>query len=270
MIKLSKEQYNLPRALIQTLPINHFFALTVLEGKADGEVFADSQTSPAAFYIKHPYGMSLLFGEALSPSFKSSLNDYLTDLRSDREKEEWLQVYPTDWIEKLPSLTHGKNEHEESHERVNFRFDPVIYKANRGNEQLLPGRATISKTSKGDYTAVAGSVTPNFFWRNADDFWENGIGYSVMIDGTPVCTAFSAFVHPPCIELGIETDPEYRGQGLAYAACCALIDYCLTNGYEPVWACRAGNAASMKLARKLGFVETLRLPYFHLRGPSLT
>lgn len=270
MIKLRKEQYTLPLVLIQTLPINHLFALSVLEGKTDGEVFADSQTYPTAYYIKHPYGMSLLFGERLNSDFTSTLNDYLSDLNHDRKQEEWLQVYPTDWIGTLPALTQGKDQREENHERVNFKFDPGIYMANQGKDSLLPDQASISRTSIDDFSAVAGSVAPCYFWRNADDFWENGIGYSIMVDGTPVCTAFSAFVHPPCIELGIETNPRYRGKGFAYAACCALIDNCLSNGYEPVWACRAGNAGSMKLARKLGFVETLRLPYFRLPGPSLT
>ncbi|TKG91495.1 GNAT family N-acetyltransferase [Puteibacter caeruleilacunae] len=62
----------------------------------------------------------------------------------------------------------------------------------------------------------------------------------------------------------METIPEFRGQGFAQYACAALIDYCLANGYEPVWACKETNVPSYKLAQKLGFVPALTLPYYRL------
>jgi L-amino acid N-acyltransferase YncA len=62
----------------------------------------------------------------------------------------------------------------------------------------------------------------------------------------------------------METIEEYRGKGFAMNICAALIDYCIKNNYEPIWSCRLENIGSYKLAKKLGFELTLKLPYYRL------
>jgi len=79
-----------------------------------------------------------------------------------------------------------------------------------------------------------------------------------------VSTAFSAFVHGHLLELGIETLAGFYGRGFAQFTCSALIDYCLENNLEPVWACRLENTGSYKLAQKLGFEVEHLLPYYQL------
>ncbi len=46
--------------------------------------------------------------------------------------------------------------------------------------------------------------------------------------------------------------------------CSTLIEYCLENSYEPVWACRLENVGSYKLAEKLGFEMYGEVPYYRL------
>ena len=77
-------------------------------------------------------------------------------------------------------------------------------------------------------------------------------------------TAYSAFVAPGILEIGIETSPLYRQKGYALKVCQQLIDYCLQNKLTPVWACRLENSASYYLAQKLGFEPSLYLPYYRL------
>ena len=85
------------------------------------------------------------------------------------------------------------------------------------------------------------------------------------MDGDEVaCTAFSAFVIDQQLEIGIETADNYRGKGYAIGTCCALIDYCLENDYEPVWGCKLHNTPSYLLAQKLGFVPTIYWPFYRL------
>jgi RimJ/RimL family protein N-acetyltransferase len=43
-----------------------------------------------------------------------------------------------------------------------------------------------------------------------------------------------------------------------------MIDDLLAAGRTPVWSCRADNVGSFRLAEALGFVPTLRLPYWHV------
>jgi RimJ/RimL family protein N-acetyltransferase len=156
----------------------------------------------------------------------------------------------------------------EKHTRVNFQFDPIQFKVKSRNSSALTNGAWIERTTADIFSKSDGSVIPWYFWKDAGDFVQNGVGFTVFVDDLPASTAFSAFIHEPCLELGIETAEAHRGQGYAYVACSALIDYCLSNGLEPVWACRAENAGSMKLARKLGFMESRRLPYFRLKAAT--
>ena len=46
-----------------------------------------------------------------------------------------------------------------------------------------------------------GSVVPKYFWKDADDFVNKGIGYSLIHDGELASTAYSAFIHNNLLEL---------------------------------------------------------------------
>jgi RimJ/RimL family protein N-acetyltransferase len=109
-------------------------------------------------------------------------------------------------------------------------------------------------------------VVPKYFWNGVDDFLRNGAGFSLYADGVLASTAYSSYVLDDKLELGIETVEGFRRRGYAYHVCAALIDYCLAEGYEPVWSCRLENVGSYNLAQRLGFVPTLELPYYRLSG----
>ena len=111
---------------------------------------------------------------------------------------------------------------------------------------------------------MKGSVVPMNFWNNAEEFYNNGIGFSLIYENKVASTSYSAFLHDDKLELGIETMEEFRGKGFAQFTCSALIDYCLENNFEPVWACRLENTGSYKLAQKLGFEPIKRIPYYRL------
>ena len=268
MIKLDRDLHNLALRAIGKVQINHLFALSVVRHLSDGQVYTDSLVSPKAFLVKHPYGMSLLFGEPDNPSISALLAGYIEDAHPGRDQDEWLQAYPAEWNYKISELMARDPllmDRIELHERVNFNFDSSIYEAARKQAPGLTGDEKIVRTTTDVFNSRCGSVVPWYFWRNEEDFCANGIGFTLMVGDSPASTAFSAFIHHPFLELGIETAERYRGKGYAYEACSALIEYCLENGFEPVWACRAGNVGSMKLAQKLGFVESVRIPYYRIK-----
>jgi RimJ/RimL family protein N-acetyltransferase len=111
---------------------------------------------------------------------------------------------------------------------------------------------------------MKGTVIPANFWDNADDFIQNGVGFSLFYEDQLTTTAYSAFIHDDKLELGIETLPEFRGKGFARLTCAALIDYCLENHFEPVWACKLENTGSYLLSQKLGFEPHIEMPYYRL------
>ncbi len=280
MIIFEKEKY---RDLIPTLKkadINTLFAMSVLEGKVDGKVFVDNSEALTSFYIHHPYGMALLYGENGEENFYKELKPYLLNSKNTRNKMEWLQVYPSALYQKMEALLEDhllKKDPDEAYShpslaeagkvleyrRINFIFHKDKYASIRKN--LSDNDIEIASITEDIYNQLTGSVIPSYFWNSFQDFSTQGAGYTIVLNNSiPASTAFASSIIDHKLEIGIETNPDYRGSGFATRACARLIDYCLENGFEPVWSCHSGNMGSRKLAMKLGFEECKRIPYYCL------
>ncbi|MBK8900075.1 MAG: GNAT family N-acetyltransferase [Anaerolineaceae bacterium] len=66
-------------------------------------------------------------------------------------------------------------------------------------------------------------------------------------------------------DIGVFTLPEWRGQGLAAAAAALVANWLQGNGRTPVWSCGEQNQASLRVAKKVGFVENGRRVYLILQ-----
>jgi GNAT superfamily N-acetyltransferase len=271
---LNKHQYYKVKEVLRYVAVNNLFVWSVVERHVTGAVYADDLENPEAFYVVHPYGMSMLLGHTSEESFIADLSDYLLNTTKIRNKTEWLQAYPDSWNKILRDilgnrLIKGSDAIGDKtpgrvveYTRANFQFNRdkyLLMKSISGNHQ-----ERIVRTDKVLFEKMQGSVVPRYFWNSADDFCSQGIGFSLLIGDQPVSTAYSAYLHHRQLELGIETTEVYRGKGYALLTCAALIDYCLENGYEPVWSCRLENTGSYLLAQKLGFEPTITLPYYQL------
>ena len=146
--------------------------------------------------------------------------------------------------------------------RINFQFNDKKYIDFRN--KITASNIKIIRTDQQIFLEMKGSVVPYYFWNSAEDFLENGVGFSLFYDNKLVSTAYSSFIHGDKLEIGIETVEEFRGKGFAQLTCSALIDYCIENHNEPIWACRLENIGSYQLAQKLGFEPTLKIPYYRL------
>lgn len=251
-------------ASLKSAPINTLFAQAVVEGKVNGKVYTDNPADPGAFYIIHPYGMSLLWGESNDKAFHDEIRDYAFNVRGHRKGDEWLQAFPGSWDSLLEGLFREEPQRLETDRRLNFKFNADKYSAQR---KAVPADAPIQITTvtREAFNSMTGTVIPASFWNNADEFVSRSIGYSVYYDQALAAIAFAAFIDPEVLEIGIETCAPYRGKGLAYHACAVLIDYCLEKGLEPIWACRGSNTGSRKLAQQLGFEVSKELPFYRLR-----
>jgi len=273
MIEFDTQKYHLLQEQLKTVKINTLFARSVIERKVSGKIYVDNVESPSTFYILHKYGMGLLFGKSDNEIFNQQFADYAFNKTGQRKKNEWVQVYPEEWHDKLwrlfaeklvkPSdIDNGLNRGIELNTRVNFKFNPEKYLDFKSKN--IKREYQIIRTDENGFEQMKGSVIPAYFWDSADDFCKNGIGFSLFYKGKIATTAFSAFKFDHELELGMETIPEFMGKGFAQYACSALIDYCIEHNYEPIWACRLENIPSYNLAQKLGFIPTLKLPYYRL------
>lgn len=274
MIQLNKQQYEKALPALMEVKINNLFARSVVENHVEGMVYADQCNHPETFYVVHPYGLSLLFGKPDNKKFNKAFLNHALNRNRKRGALEFMQVYPTAWEEKLTALfgkhlvypmdSNPNNQQGliELHSRINYQFNEERYRLLKqssweANYQIVPINERM-------YEAIRGSVVPDFYWKNAAHFANDGIGFAVIIDGKIASFAFSAFVHDNKIEIGVETYPEYQRKSLAQYACMAVIDYCLKNKRIPVWACRKGNTGSCKLAEKMGFEPVKAHAYYKL------
>ncbi|SKA44163.1 GNAT acetyltransferase [Chitinophaga eiseniae] len=264
MKPLDPTAYPLLAEALKSAPINTLFARAVLEGKVNGKVYTDNPSHPGAYYIVHPYGMSLLWGDSNDGAFHREIRDYAFNAGGQRQSDEWLQAFPASWDPVLDQLFSEKPQQVEVDSRLNFTFNADTYLAQR---KAVPADAPVQITTvtREAFNGMTGTVIPASFWNNADEFVSRSIGYSVYYDQALAAIAFAAFIDTAVLEIGIETCAPYRGKGLAYHSCAALIDYCLEKGLEPIWACRGSNTGSRKLAQQLGFEISKELPFYKLR-----
>ena len=95
----------------------------------------------------------------------------------------------------------------------------------------------------------------SMFWSSPQDFLAKGFGFCI-VHGEEVVSMASTFI-PFVRDFEIQVDtmdsPTYRRKGFATAACIALIEHGLKNGFVPCWD--ADNEVSVKLALKLGYTD---------------
>jgi len=274
MILLDKSSYYKVIQPIHGVAINHLFADAVLQGHIGGAVYVDSSENPTTFYIVHPYGMSLLFGDTTHEEFNAWLLGHALNSFKIRDRYEWLQAYPKEWNHRIGEMwkehlvqsgntTEGvTNNRIEVNTRVNFAFNITRYHDFKKKHSF--SSVNTVRTNKHLFGKMQGSVIPARFWNNANDFSERAVAFSVVVGDQVAATAFSAFVIGNQLEIGIETVEGFRGKGYALAVCSALIDYCLEHNFIPVWGCKLENTASYLLAQKLGFEPTVYWPFYRL------
>ena len=79
--------------------------------------------------------------------------------------------------------------------------------------------------------------------------------WTAYVDGEPVSFAYAPWRSARWFDVSVDTLPGARQLGLGRLVAAALIRDELAQGRAPVWGADEGNAASLRLARSLGFVE---------------
>lgn len=274
MKELEIKDYSKAIEALKKVRINNLFARAVVENQISGKVYVDNPGNPTTFYVVHPYGMSLLFGKHDNQDFNKALKDHALNNNKTRNAHEWMQAYPGQWDTKLKTLfsdcsikssdnkTNQTTSIVELNTRVNFKFN--LDKYTELKKKIRTSESYAIRTNEEEFKSMRGSVIPSNFWNNANDFLVNGIGFSTYSGNELACTAFASFIMDNFLELGMETIPKFRGKGFAQYTCSKLIDYCLENSFEPIWACRLENTGSYRLAEKLGFEVSIQIPYYRL------
>ena len=79
--------------------------------------------------------------------------------------------------------------------------------------------------------------------------------WTVYLDGAPVSFAYAPWRSARWFDVSVDTLPAARQLGLGRLVAAAMIRDERAQGRSPVWGADEGNAASLRLARALGFVQ---------------
>lgn len=90
-------------------------------------------------------------------------------------------------------------------------------------------------------------------WENPARLAERGFAWGAWHDGRLVSVACSFFVGAAHEDMGVVTEPEYRGKGLSPACVGYLSADILARGRLPSWSTSVANTASQRVAVKSGF-----------------
>jgi RimJ/RimL family protein N-acetyltransferase len=269
MIRMPPGAFDELRVALESVDFNCLFAKSVVAGLVDGQVWCDKAQGPTFAHIIHPYGMTLLLALSADPDF-TALNEHINWCRRF-VGTLWMQVFPQSLASKIDSMLNVDRSpivatpngvQVQRFARSNFVFIGRQYEASHRLTPLEDYK--VQRMTSEEFALPGISVSPQHFWRNADEFMSHGGGWVVVKNREVVSLAFTSFRLGSQLEIGVETYPEHRGRGLAGLAAAALIDQCIESGSKPVWSCRKQNLPSYRLAQTLGFSPTVECPYYHL------
>jgi RimJ/RimL family protein N-acetyltransferase len=102
---------------------------------------------------------------------------------------------------------------------------------------------------------------PIGFWGDLRTSLTKGLVAGAIVEGKVVATSFVAARGQQYVDIGVYVLENYRRRGLATAAASLVARSVQSDGLVPVWSCGSHNLPSLKLARKLGFIEVSKRTY---------
>ena len=88
---------------------------------------------------------------------------------------------------------------------------------------------------------------------SAERYLRESLGFCLVRGDAVLAEAHAAFWGPGEAEIGGITAKDQRGRGLAAVVAGRLVRECAARGATPVWSCFEENAASARVAEKLGY-----------------
>jgi RimJ/RimL family protein N-acetyltransferase len=90
-------------------------------------------------------------------------------------------------------------------------------------------------------------------WGGAPGLAASGVAFGAFVDGRLASAACSFFIAERFEDIGVITEATFRGRGLSAACGAALCADIRARGRTPSWSTSPDNAASLRVAEKLGF-----------------
>jgi GNAT superfamily N-acetyltransferase len=192
-----------------------------------GRCRADDAAHPRTALAEVPGGNVACRGEpAVVPDvrgFVEAAPEWLPALKAVAELELWERI-----IAVLPEAADPRPGHAVR------RLGPADV---AGLDALDPSIAWISET-----------------WGGHAGMAASGRAWGAVADGRLVAVAVAFLVGTVYEDIGVVTEPAYRGRGLSTACSAAVVADIRARGRRPTWTTSPDNAGSRSVAARLGFV----------------
>lgn len=216
---------------------NRVYPLSIAEGIQPEEIYEEE----GAVFFWHYCGFGYISGKP-SAHF---LNEILEEMKPSVDRR------------RLVLITHDEDVISFFRQRdvqISSRFEYSYSSDKRQHIAMNQDRFTIAVIDQKNISLIKGRIIPSFSWDSPQRFLEKGFGYAALENETVCAAAFSSAVSSDEVDIGVETLPEYRNNGLASALADRMCRHIAASGKKPVWAHGAANAGSMNTALKCGFV----------------
>lgn len=90
-------------------------------------------------------------------------------------------------------------------------------------------------------------------WGGPDELAASGYAWGAFVDNRLVSVACTFYVGEQYEDIGVITEPAFRGVGLSLACAGLLCEEIHSRGRRPSWTTSPDNTASLRVAEKLGF-----------------
>lgn len=136
-------------------------------------------------------------------------------------------------------------------------WERVILELSEGKAGPLRERPGLRRLRSGDAALVWGLSAEIAWisrtWGGPDGLASSGTAWGAFVDGRLASLAVSFFVGDRHEDIGVVTEAEHRGKGLSAACAARLCEEIRGRGRTPSWSTSPDNAASLRVADKLGF-----------------
>ena len=217
----------------------------VIEKRQAGALIQFDQSS--SMMVSHKFGFSYITDEGVV-----DLTEMLDLFQSHQELPNYLHLYnPSDAI--IKAVSEDKRFNIKLRDRIQLKYlSPEIQvDSSRFSWELV-------NTINFDDLNIFEMDLSSRFWSSKQDFVDNSAGVIVREDGKiqSICYA-SALDDSNTAEIDIATLPNARGKGIGKYVASVFVSQCLKKGLVPNWDCFVENVSSLRIAKSVGFTETL-------------
>lgn len=222
----------------------------VIQEQKRGQIFVDDVVRPNSAVVVAHSGYMFFLGADENRPFNRSLSHILETAMAIKPSPLLWYAPPRNWQFTLDALDYGR-----VRRRQKVRLDFCNFENWRPS---IPPGFQLSRISP-DLLLKTDTLRINLhstFWQSAEEFVESSMGVCVLSNGEVASLCYATAVADGLAEMYVETLPRFRRRGLASLVAWEFIKRCLDRGIMPTWECFEQDARSVKLAGKLGFIET--------------